>query len=165
MLRLDHVTLARGANRLLEDASLTVHVGHKVGIVGPNGCGKSTLFALLRGELHPESGDRHDAAPLDDRARRAGNPGRRRARDRVRDGRRPRAPRVERALREAEQDHAVDGHALAELHHRLEAIDGYAARARAATLLAGWASRTRGTRIPWRASPAVGACASTSRRR
>ncbi len=137
MLRLDHVTLARGANRLLEDASLTVHVGHKVGIVGPNGCGKSTLFALLRGELHPESGDvtmppRWTIAHVAQETPAVDAP----AIEFVMDGD-PELRAVERALREAEQDHAVDGHALAELHHRLEAIDGYAARARAATLLAG----------------------------
>ena len=142
MLRLDHVTLARGANRLLEDASLTVHVGHKVGIVGPNGCGKSTLFALLRGELHPESGDvamppRWTIAHVAQETPAVEAP----AIEFVMDGD-AELRAVERALRETEQDHAadghaVDGHAIAELHHRLEAIDGYAARARAATLLAG----------------------------
>jgi ATP-binding cassette subfamily F protein 3 len=142
MLRLDHVTLARGANRLLEDASMTVHAGHKVGIVGPNGCGKSTLFALLRGALHPESGDvvmppRWTIAHVAQETPAVAAP----AIEFVLDGD-PELRAIERALQEAEQDHAadghgVDGHAIAELHHRLEVIDGYAARARAATLLAG----------------------------
>jgi len=137
MLRLDHVTLARGANRLIEDASLTVHVGHKVGIVGPNGCGKSTLFALLRGELQPESGNiamppRWTIAHVAQETPAVETP----AIEFVMDGD-PELRAVERALREAEEDHAADGHAIAELHHRLEAIDGYAARARAAMLLAG----------------------------
>ncbi len=137
MLRLDHVTLARGANRLIEDASLAVHVGHKVGIVGPNGCGKSTLFALLRGELHAESGDvsmppRWTIAHVAQETPAVAAP----AIEFVMDGD-PELRAVERALRAAEQDHAADGHAIADLHHRLEAIDGYAARARAATLLAG----------------------------
>src|SRR5512139_440071 len=142
MLRLDRVTLARGANRLLEDASLTVHAGHRIGIVGPNGCGKSTLFALLRGELHPDAGDvtmppRWTIAHVAQETPAVEAP----AIEFVMDGD-PELRAVERALREAEQDHAadghaVDGHAIAELHHRLEAIDGYAARARAATLLAG----------------------------
>jgi len=137
MLRLDHVTLARGANRLIEDASLTVHVGHKVGIVGPNGCGKSTLFALLRGELQPESGNiamppRWTIAHVAQETPAVETP----AIEFVMDGD-PELRAVERALRDAEQDHAADGHAIAELHHRLEAIDGYAARARAAMLLAG----------------------------
>ena len=48
MIRLRDVTFARGATRLVEHASLTVHAGQKVGVIGANGCGKSTLFALLR---------------------------------------------------------------------------------------------------------------------
>jgi ATP-binding cassette subfamily F protein 3 len=42
---------------LFEHASLNVHPGQKVGLVGANGSGKSSLFALLRGELHPDRGD------------------------------------------------------------------------------------------------------------
>ena len=56
MLRATRLTLARGARRLLEEASLTVHDGHKVGLVGPNGSGKSSLFAAIRGELLPDAG-------------------------------------------------------------------------------------------------------------
>ncbi|HEV2219981.1 MAG TPA: ATP-binding cassette domain-containing protein, partial [Casimicrobiaceae bacterium] len=56
MIRICDLTLARGSKRLLEAASLAVHVGHKVGIVGANGCGKSSLFAAIRGELLPDAG-------------------------------------------------------------------------------------------------------------
>ncbi len=137
MLRLTNLTLARGALRLLEDASLTVHPGHRVGIVGPNGSGKSSLFALLRGELLPEAGSvdlpprwtlAHVAqeTPAVERA----------ALDFVLDGD-VELRAVEAALAAEERAHAADGHALAELHHRYEAIGGYAARARAAELLAG----------------------------
>src|SRR4030095_11118225 len=56
MLRLNDLTLARGTKRLLENANLTVHAGHKVGLVGPNGCGKSSLFALILGEAHQDAG-------------------------------------------------------------------------------------------------------------
>ena len=56
MIRISNLTLARGNKRLLEAANLTVHVGHKVGIVGANGCGKSSLFAAIRGELLPDAG-------------------------------------------------------------------------------------------------------------
>src|SRR5512135_3933343 len=51
------MTLARGSRRLIEDASLQIHAGWRVGVVGANGSGKSSLFALLRGELHAEAGD------------------------------------------------------------------------------------------------------------
>ena len=57
MLRLSHLTLARGARRLLVDADLTVHDRHKVGLVGANGSGKSSLFAAIRGELLADAGE------------------------------------------------------------------------------------------------------------
>ena len=57
MIRLGNLTLARGNNRLLEDAALSVHAGQKVGVIGANGSGKSSLFALLRGELDADAGE------------------------------------------------------------------------------------------------------------
>ena len=57
MIRLTHLTLARGSKRLLEDAALTIHPGHKVGLIGANGSGKSSLFALLRGDIDADAGD------------------------------------------------------------------------------------------------------------
>ncbi|WGE70258.1 ABC transporter ATP-binding protein [Actinobacillus equuli subsp. haemolyticus] len=49
--------LKRGQSVLLENTSVTIHTGQKVGLVGKNGCGKSSLFALVKGELQPEGGD------------------------------------------------------------------------------------------------------------
>ena len=46
----------RGSKVLIEGASATVLAGQKVGIIGRNGCGKSTLFAAIQGELAPELG-------------------------------------------------------------------------------------------------------------
>ena len=57
MIRLQNLTLQRGPQRLLEGAELTLHAGHKAGLIGANGAGKSSLFALLRGELTPDAGD------------------------------------------------------------------------------------------------------------
>ena len=57
MIKLSHVSLLRGRKMLLEDASMQVFPGHKVALIGSNGCGKSTLFALLRGELAVDAGD------------------------------------------------------------------------------------------------------------
>src|SRR4051794_24748223 len=57
MLRIDDITLRRGARVLLEHASMVVHPGQKVGLVGANGSGKSSLFALIRNELHSDAGE------------------------------------------------------------------------------------------------------------
>ncbi|MEO0484357.1 MAG: ABC-F family ATP-binding cassette domain-containing protein [Pseudomonadota bacterium] len=57
MLRINAITYAVEGRRLFEDASATIPAGHKVGLVGPNGVGKTTLFRLIRGELALESGD------------------------------------------------------------------------------------------------------------
>jgi len=133
--------LARGAKRLLEGANLTVHPGHKVGLVGPNGCGKSSLFGLLLGDLHQDAGEVSlPAAWTVAHVAQETPSGEMPAIAFVKNGDRE-LSEVEAALRAAEAAAAVDpereGHALALLHHRFEAIGGYAAHARAATLLSG----------------------------
>ena len=57
MIRFSNLTLARGTKRLFDSANLTIFPGHKVGLVGANGIGKSTLFALMRGEMHQDAGE------------------------------------------------------------------------------------------------------------
>src|SRR5512139_1204019 len=57
MIRFSNLTLARGAKALLEGADATLNPGERVGLIGANGSGKSSLFALLRGELHADKGD------------------------------------------------------------------------------------------------------------
>lgn len=57
MLRLQNLALARGTRILYEHATLVASPGERIGLVGPNGCGKSTLFAAILGELSPEAGD------------------------------------------------------------------------------------------------------------
>jgi len=57
VIRLSQVTLRRGVKTLLEGADLTLHAGERVGLIGANGSGKTSLFALLRGELHSDKGD------------------------------------------------------------------------------------------------------------
>ena len=57
MITLKNVTLRRGAKVLLDSASVTLNPGEKVGLVGRNGAGKSSLFALLDGSLHEDAGD------------------------------------------------------------------------------------------------------------
>src|SRR5437879_9234973 len=57
MNRLSQVTLRRGAKTLLEGADVALNPGDKIGLIGANGSGKSSLFALLRGELHADKGE------------------------------------------------------------------------------------------------------------
>ncbi|MDT8991577.1 ATP-binding cassette domain-containing protein [Curvibacter sp. APW13] len=57
MITLKNVTLRRGVKVLLDSASVTLNPGEKVGLVGRNGAGKSSLFALFNGNLHEDSGD------------------------------------------------------------------------------------------------------------
>jgi ATP-binding cassette, subfamily F, member 3 len=57
MITLKNVTLRRGAKVLLETATVTLNPGEKVGLVGRNGAGKSSLFALLTGKLHEDAGE------------------------------------------------------------------------------------------------------------
>ncbi|WP_018652042.1 ABC transporter ATP-binding protein [Actinobacillus capsulatus] len=57
MIFFTDLILKRGQSVLLENTSVTIHTGQKVGLVGKNGCGKSSLFALVKGELQLEGGD------------------------------------------------------------------------------------------------------------
>jgi ATP-binding cassette subfamily F protein 3 len=135
MIRIQNLTLQRGPQRLLEDAELTLHAGQKAGLIGANGAGKSSLFALLLGQLTPDSGDcllpadwriahmRQEIETLD-----------RIAVDYVLDGD-VRLRAIERELQAAEA--AQDGTALARAHAELDGADGYTADARARKLLAG----------------------------
>jgi ATP-binding cassette, subfamily F, member 3 len=135
MLKFDHLSLRRGAKLLLEDVSLGIYPGHKVGITGANGCGKSSLLALVRGELHPDAGDLSrpagwEIAFVAQETPAVGTP----ALDYVLAGDAELA-RLRRDLARAEQ--AADGPALAALHACLETIDGYTAESRAARLMDG----------------------------
>ena len=135
MIQLRHLTLARGARPLLEGADLQLHAGWRVGLVGANGSGKSSLFALLTGELHPEAGD--CLVPRDWRIATVDQetpPLPRPAIEFVLDGD-AELRGVERGIESAEREH--DGHRLAEAHARFAGLDGYSARSRAAAMLAG----------------------------
>ena len=138
MIQFRNLTLARGGRRLIEEASLQIHAGWRVGLVGANGSGKSSLFALLRGELHADAGDCEmpaawRIATVAQETPALPQP----AIEYVLDGD-AELRAIERELAQAESpgsDH--DGHRLAELHARLDDIGGYGARSRAAALLAG----------------------------
>jgi ATP-binding cassette subfamily F protein 3 len=57
MITATDLSLARGAKYLIKSSSFTIHPNHKVGLVGANGCGKSSLFASLLGTLPPDLGN------------------------------------------------------------------------------------------------------------
>ncbi len=57
MIRFTQITLRRGAKVLLEAADVALNPGDKIGLIGANGTGKSSIFAMLRGELHADQGE------------------------------------------------------------------------------------------------------------
>ncbi|MCU7938989.1 MAG: ATP-binding cassette domain-containing protein [gamma proteobacterium symbiont of Bathyaustriella thionipta] len=135
MLKLSNLSLRRGVRLLLQDVNITIHPRQKVGITGGNGCGKSSLFALINNELHTDSGDffipqnwiiAHVAqeSPATERP----------AIDYVIDGDNE-LRHIEQAIEEANQ--SGHGELLGKLYAQLEEADGYTANSRAAQLLSG----------------------------
>jgi ATP-binding cassette, subfamily F, member 3 len=57
MLSFTNLALRRGPQLLLSDVDLSLHAGWRVGVIGRNGCGKTSLFAAIQGELEPDSGE------------------------------------------------------------------------------------------------------------
>jgi len=135
MLQFDDVTLRRGPRVLFEGATFQIHPGQKVGVVGANGSGKSSLFLLILGRLTTDLGTlkrptgwvlAHVAQemPASTQA----------AIDYVLDGD-TELRRLQRELEAAEQNDA--GERIASLHTELEDIGGYQANSRAAALMDG----------------------------
>ena len=135
MITFYDIQLLRGGKPLLENASATIHPGDKIGLVGKNGCGKSTLFALIKDELSIDAGNFSKPAhwelawvdqetPALDRT----------ALEYVIDGDREYRS-LEQQLVNANQ--ADNGNLVAELHGKIETIGGYSIRARASELLDG----------------------------
>ena len=135
MIEIKNLTLQRGLKVLLEQAALSLAPGRRVGLIGKNGSGKSSLFALLKGEITADKGDvsipKHwktaavaqetpalDISALDYILQGDGE-----------------LQLFQTALHEAEAKN--DGMKQAEYHAKLEEIDAYSAPARAAKLLSG----------------------------
>ncbi|WP_454276401.1 ABC-F family ATP-binding cassette domain-containing protein [Roseovarius sp. MBR-154] len=132
MLRIDDITYAVAGRTLIEHASASIPEGHKVGIVGRNGTGKTTLFRLIRGELALEGG----SISLPSRARIGGVaqevPG-----NEVSLLQTVLSYDTERTELMAESEHSSDGTRIAEIQTRLADIDAWSAEARAASILKG----------------------------
>jgi len=135
MIQLKSLSLRRGVKELFNNVTLTINPGNRAGVVGANGTGKSSLFALLRGELVSDSGDAllppnwtmahvaQETPALETSAL-----------DYVLDGD-AELRGLQSALNEAETRN--DGEAIGHLHAELAHIDAYTAEARASKLLAG----------------------------
>ncbi|MBV1913848.1 MAG: ATP-binding cassette domain-containing protein, partial [Pseudomonadales bacterium] len=135
MLRLRNLALRRGTRLLIDDANLVVNIGDHVGLTGANGCGKSSLFSMILGELEPDAGELKVATGISIAHVSQETPAVDRAIiDYVIDGD-VEFRSVELQLENAEKtDNAMT---LAELHDRMANIDGYAINSRAARLLDG----------------------------
>src|SRR5262249_24635505 len=139
MIRLSQVTLRRGAKVLLEGADLALNPGEKIGLIGANGSGKSSLFALLRGELHADEGEvdypaRWRVAHVAQETPALPRP----ALDYAIDGdTRLRSLEEELAATEAAEETEATGVRLGELHAALDDAQAYTARSRAEQLLHG----------------------------
>jgi ATP-binding cassette subfamily F protein 3 len=132
MLSINDLTYRIGGRVLFDGASVQIAAGQKVGLVGRNGTGKSTLFKLIKGDLSPDRGSisMSPRTRLGDVAQET-----------------PDGPESlidcvlahdkERTALLAEAESSHDGHRLADIHERLNAIDAHAAPARAAAILAG----------------------------
>jgi len=135
MLNLEHLDLRRGPRLLIQDATLQIHPGWRVGVTGANGTGKSSLFAVVVGQLHADAGELRlpkdwviaqvaQETPSDPRP----------AIEFVLDGD-AELRRLEGEIATAETAHA--GERLAALHEQYRVIGGYEARSRAGRLLHG----------------------------
>ncbi len=132
MLTIQNLIYLHGGRPLFEGANLQIFANQRIGLVGRNGCGKSTLFRLIRGELRPDGGEvsLQQGKTLAYVEQEIANSGQS-ALEFVLDG--------DIELRQLEKILARENHDAAwfDAQHRFEAIDGYAAPSRAAQLLDG----------------------------
>ena len=135
MINFNQVSLRRGPRLLFEAANMLIHPGQRVGLTGANGVGKSSLFAMLRNQLHADTGDvslppewtiAHVAQETPSVATSA--------LEYVLEGDQE-LTKLMRALVLAEQQ--GDGERQSQLHDALTLIDGYTAKSRAGKLLNG----------------------------
>jgi ATP-binding cassette subfamily F protein 3 len=137
VLNLNQISLRRGRKLLMEKVSFQVHAGQRLGLIGANGSGKSSLFSMLLGELEADDGqlgiDPGDtiAHVAQESPNSFGA-----AIDYVMDGD-PELRKTQAQIAEVEASTADGGEDLQVLYEQMESIDGFTAEARAARLLHG----------------------------
>ncbi|MEK8031199.1 ATP-binding cassette domain-containing protein [Ideonella sp. DXS29W] len=146
MITLRNVTLRRGTKVVLDSASVTLNPGEKIGLVGRNGAGKSSLFALLAGRLGADAGDfeippRWRMGEVAQHMPEVDTP----ATEFVLQGD---IPLMEAQAELAAAEAADDGEAMAHAHLALEEAGAFDARARAQTLLLGLGFRREQLEAP-----------------
>jgi len=135
MIKFTHLALRRGVRILFENMNVTVHQGNKVGITGANGCGKSSLFALILNKLQSDEGDLELPSDLAIAYVAQETPAEKKAAiEYVLDGD-TELRKIQQDLIQAEQ--SDDGVAQAHHHHQMDVIDAYSATARAGKLMQG----------------------------
>lgn len=135
MIIFDSIQIRRGVNLLLDNASATINPKQKVGLVGKNGCGKSTLFSLIKGEIQADGGSlsipaQWQLAWVNQETPALDVPAIEYAIDGDREYR-----QLEQKLAIANQEN--NGEQIAIIHEKLDTIDAWSIQARAATLLHG----------------------------
>lgn len=135
MITATGLSLDRGAKNLIKSSSFTIHPNHKVGLVGSNGCGKSSLFAALLGDLAPDSGDLSMPTSWDIATVKQETPSlEQTALDYVMDGDKE-FRQLEQQLEQARI--TENGNLEATLINKIDTINGYSLPARAGELLHG----------------------------
>ncbi len=132
MLTISNLSFAIEGNPLFDNTSANIPTGHKVGIVGRNGTGKTTLFKLIKNEYHPDSGSIDMPSYF-----RIGGVEQEAPANEVSLLDTVLAADEERAALLAEAEIAAEPERMAEVYQRLNDIDAYSAEARASSILSG----------------------------
>lgn len=123
MIQLQDISLHRGIKVLLEQANMTLHSGEKAALIGVNGCGKSSLFKLILGQLQADKGELTIPSQLRiAHMEQEVSSSQRGAREYILDGY-SQLRDLQQAIAQAEQTEDYDR--LAQLHGQMDAINGY----------------------------------------